>query len=75
MYVKVYVNAGATKELVKEEKNGQYLIAVNVPAERGLANTRALELLRAYIGKSKRVIRIVSGHHSPHKIVLIEGTH
>jgi len=72
MYIKVYVNVGAKKESVKEEKSNEYLVAVNMPAERGLANTRALELLRAYFGTSKRVIRIVSGHHSPHKIVLIE---
>jgi len=72
MYIKVYVNAGAKRELVKEEKPDEYLVAVNVPAERGLANARALQLLCAHFGVSKRVIKIVSGHHSPHKIVLVE---
>ena len=72
MYIKVYVNASAKKETVKEEKKDEYLISVNVPAERGLANRRALELLRAHLRTSFRVIKIVSGHHSPHKIILIE---
>lgn len=72
MYIKVYVTAGAKNESVKEEKKDEYLVMVNMPAERGLANARALELLRAHFGTSKRVIKIVSGHHSPHKIVLIE---
>ncbi len=72
MYIKVYVTAGAKKEYVREEKSDHYLVAVNLPAERGLANDRTLELLRTYLGPTKRVIKIVSGHHSPHKIVLIE---
>ncbi len=71
MYIKVFVYPEARIEAVQSDGDG-YVISVGVPASRGLANKRALELLRCYLGPSKRVIRIVSGHHSPHKIVLIE---
>jgi uncharacterized protein YggU (UPF0235/DUF167 family) len=71
MYIKVFVYPEARTEGVQNDGDG-YSISVNTPASRGLANKRALQLLRCYLGPSKRVIRIVSGHHSPHKIVLIE---
>ncbi len=71
MYIKVFVCPEARIEGVQSDGDG-YTISVDAPASRGLANKRALELLRCYLGPTQRVIRIVSGHHSPHKIVLIE---
>ncbi|MFA6158245.1 MAG: DUF167 domain-containing protein [Candidatus Paceibacterota bacterium] len=72
MHLKITVTTETKKESVREKKAGEYAVAVSVAPERGLANARALKLLRAHLGPSKRVIRIVSGHHSPHKTVLVE---
>jgi len=71
MHIKISVRTDSKREFVLEEKDG-YVVAVSVPAERGMANDRALELLRRHLGDSKRVIKIESGHHSPHKVVLVE---
>lgn len=71
MYIKILVCPDARTESVQGDGE-EYIVSVGVPASRGLANKRALELLRCNLGPSKKVIRIVSGHHSPHKIILIE---
>lgn len=72
MYIKVSVRTNAKREFVKEEGIDTYLVAVSMPPERGLANKRALELLRGHFGNTKRIMNIASGHHSPHKIVSVE---
>jgi uncharacterized protein YggU (UPF0235/DUF167 family) len=71
MYVKVSVRTDSSKEFVIKEGDG-YVVAVKAPAERGLANKRVCELIRGYLGDKPGIIQIVSGHHSPHKILNIE---
>jgi len=68
------VRTDAKVEFVKQESENSYLIAVKASPERGLANERIIELLREHLGgRAKRlVIRIASGHHSPHKLISIE---
>jgi uncharacterized protein YggU (UPF0235/DUF167 family) len=73
MHIKVSVRTDSKREFVKIEKDS-YLVAVSMPAERGLANDRVLELLRIHLGPTKRVIKIESGHHSPHKVILVEDS-
>lgn len=74
MYIRVSVRTDAGVEFVKQESENVYLVAVKAPAERGLANDRVIELLREHFrGENKRlIIRIASGHHSPHKLISIE---
>jgi uncharacterized protein YggU (UPF0235/DUF167 family) len=78
MYIRVSVRTDAGVEFVKKESDNSYLIAVKVSPERGLANERVVELLRDHLSinspsKGRRlVIRIASGHHSPHKLISIE---
>lgn len=71
MYKKVQVVPESTVEFVQEISADTLSVAVRGKAERGLANRRALQLLAAYFGTEKRV-RMVSGHHSPHKIVSVD---
>jgi len=78
MYIRVSVRTDAGIEFVKKESDNSYLIAVRVPPERGLANERVIELVRehlktdpTYAGK-RLIVRIASGHHSPHKLISIE---
>ena len=71
MYIKVHVVAGAKRETVERRTNDIFDVSVREPAERNLANRRVLEIiaieLKIPVGKA----RIVSGHHSSHKILSV----
>jgi uncharacterized protein YggU (UPF0235/DUF167 family) len=69
MYIKIKVIPSAKKEKVEKLKDDEYRMWVRVSAENNLANTRVIELCRnLFPGTS---VRIVSGHHSPSKIISI----
>ncbi len=69
MYLKIKVVANSRRESVSILSEDEVKIETKMPAERNLANERVLEILREmYSGKN---IRIISGHHSPSKIVSI----
>ncbi len=69
MYLKVKVVPGAKEEKLEQIKDDEYRIWVKVPAENNLANGRVLEIFRSkFPGTS---VRLVSGHHSPSKIISI----
>lgn len=70
MYVKVIVTPNSKKESFVQVAEDQYEFAIKEKAERNQANKRVLELFRKqFPGKG---IKIISGHHSPHKILDIE---
>ena len=71
MYIKVHVVADAKKERVVKKANDLYDISVREPAERNMANRRVLELLAGGLGLVVGKLRIVSGHHSPSKIISV----
>lgn len=71
-YLKVHVIPESREEAVVE-KEGILYLSVRKKAEQGAANRRILELVREYLGglPGKR-LKIVSGHHAPHKIISME---
>ncbi|MEK7095186.1 MAG: DUF167 family protein [Patescibacteria group bacterium] len=70
MYIKVKVIAGAKKEKIEKKSEDHYEIWVKEKAENNRANERILEIFRhLYIDM---IIRIVSGHHSPSKILVLD---
>ncbi len=69
MYLKIKVVVGSKQEKVEQIKSDEYRIWVRVPAENNAANTRVLEIVRGMHPETS--VRIVSGHHSPSKIVSI----
>jgi uncharacterized protein YggU (UPF0235/DUF167 family) len=71
MYIRVRVAAGAKKESFEKISEDFFLVSVKDPAEQNLANRRILELIAVYFGISPRQVRIISGHHSPGKILSI----
>lgn len=71
MYIKVHVIPESKEEAVSE-KGEVFYVSVREKAERGAANRRILELLRAHLPQYAK-FRIVSGHHSPHKIVSVDA--
>ena len=52
-------------------KGEVWYVSVREKAEQGAANRRMLELLRIQL-PSYAKFRIVSGHHSPHKIISVD---
>lgn len=69
MYVKIKVVPDSKNEKVEKLKDDEYRMWVKVPAENNLANARVTELVREMFPGTS--IRIVSGHHSPSKILSI----
>jgi uncharacterized protein YggU (UPF0235/DUF167 family) len=74
MYIKVKVMAGAKKEDIKKKNKDTYLISVKEPAERNLANKRVCELVSIDLKVPVKIVRIISGHQSPSKILSINIT-
>ncbi len=70
MYIKVHVVTESKKEVIAEKDDLIY-VSVREKAEQGLANRRVLLLLKGKFGNKAR-LRIVSGHHSPHKIISVD---
>ncbi len=69
MYLKLKVITDSKIEKVEKVKDDEYRIWTKMPASNSLANTRVLEIIRnEYPNQS---VRIVSGHHSPSKIVSV----
>lgn len=69
MYLKLKVLVDSKTQRIEKQSEDTWRIWVKLPAENNAANNRVLELVReAYPNQS---VRIVSGHHSPSKIVSI----
>jgi len=69
MYLKLKVITDSKIEKIEKLKDDEYRIWTKMPAENNLANTRVLEIIRnEYPNKP---VRLISGHHSPSKIVSI----
>ncbi len=71
MYIKIKVTTEAKKERIIKKSSDHFDISVKEPAERNLANKKIVKLLRDYFKVYNREVRIVSGHHSPSKIISI----
>ncbi len=72
MYIKVWVKTKAKAEYLEKKKEDFYLISVKEKAERNMANSRALEVIALYLKVPKNKIKIISGHHHPHKIFSVD---
>lgn len=72
MYLKLKVIPNSKKETFTKISDDHFEIRVTEPAEQNRANTRVLALLRAHFGGQAKAMRIVSGHHSPSKIISVD---
>lgn len=72
MYIKVRVQAAAKEEKIIKKSDNTFLVWVKEPAERNMANRKVMELVARELTCMPRHIRIVSGHHSPSKILSVE---
>ena len=71
MYIRVRVSAGAKKESFEANSGDSFLVSVKEPAEGNLANRRVLEIVAKHFIIEPKQIRIISGHHSPGKILSV----
>lgn len=71
MYIKVRVEAGSKKEKIEKKSPDKYVISVKEPAERNLANTRVCEIIASIYEINPKLVRIISGHQSPSKILSV----
>ena len=69
MYLKIKVVTDSREEKVEKIKSDEYRIWTKMPAENNLANNRILEIIRDMYPDTS--VRIISGHHSPSKIVSV----
>ncbi|MBP6884043.1 MAG: DUF167 domain-containing protein [Candidatus Pacebacteria bacterium] len=71
-YIHAKVTAGARKETFTQKSEDHFLISVKEKAEKNMANTRVLELVAGHFKISKSKVRIINGHRSPSKLLVIE---
>lgn len=72
MYIRVKVSPNSKKEVFKQINEDHFEISVKEKAERNLANDRIIELFSAHYGLPKGKIRIVNGHRSPTKLLVVD---
>ena len=71
MYIKLKVITDSKKELIEKISEDTFRVYVKEPAEMNRANSRILTLMKEYFKTND--VRLISGHHSPAKIIAVEG--
>lgn len=71
-YIHVKVLAGVKSESFKQKSKDHFEVSVREKAERNMANSRVLEILAEHFGIAKSKVRIVNGHRSPSKLLVVE---
>ncbi|HBA45563.1 hypothetical protein A2W67_00120 [Candidatus Nomurabacteria bacterium RIFCSPLOWO2_02_40_28] len=72
LYIHVKVTTGVGKESFKIKSPDHFEISVREKAERNMANTRVLELVAEYFKVPVNRVRIVNGHRSPSKLIVVD---
>lgn len=72
MYIRVKVSAGVKKESLKKINEDHFEASVKEKAEHNLANKRVIELIAKHFNLKINKIRIVNGHRSPTKLLIID---
>ena len=74
IYIKVIVVAGAKKENIVAKKPDHFEISVKEKAKRNMANKKVIELIASYFKVPIKKVRIVNGHHHPHKLLVVDAS-
>ena len=73
MYIKVIVIAGAKKEKFVKKTKDVFEVAVKEKAEKNMANKRVIELISENFLVPVGKVKIINGHHHPHKLISINS--
>ena len=71
MYIKVKVFPKSKKESFVVISENKFEIKVKEKAEKNLANKRVLEIIANYFKIRREDVKIISGHHSPSKMLSV----
>ncbi|MFA6050319.1 MAG: DUF167 domain-containing protein [Candidatus Paceibacterota bacterium] len=71
MLIHVKIHPDSSKDEVIEKSDVSFIVHVRAPAERNEANVRMRQVLANHLGIPQEKLRIVTGHHSPSKILEI----
>ena len=72
MYIHVKALAGAKKEVLNRKTDDHFEISVKEKAERNMANQRIMEIVAESFSLPMGKVKIISGHHSPSKILSVD---
>ena len=70
--IPVLLVPGASRDALRGEHDGMAKVAVSAPPEKGKANKALCALLARKLGVRKSQVKVVGGHTSRQKEVLIE---
>ena len=73
MHIKVRVHANARRETFEVVSPSSFKIAVKEKAEDNAANRRVVACVAQHFKVTQKSVRIVRGHHSPSKLLLVGG--
>ncbi len=73
MLISLKVKAGAKREEWEKLSNTRFALSVREEARNNAANRRVLAVVALQFGVPEGKVRIISGHHSPSKIVEISS--
>lgn len=73
MYVRVRISPNSKKESFEKIDDDTFNICVKEKAENNMANNRILELVSDHYNIERRDIKIITGHHSPRKILFVNS--
>jgi len=72
VHIKVRVFPDSAKEEIMRDGENSFKIFLREPAKQGLANKRLLKVLFGALDPSPKKMRIVTGEHSPSKVIEIQ---
>jgi len=71
MLIHIKIVSESKEDEVIEKSDTSYIVKVREPARENLANRKMLTLLSSYLKIEPHKLRIITGHHSPGKILEI----
>ena len=71
MYIKIRVIPSSKREVINRIDEENYEIKVKQEPKNNAVNKRLIEIMRD-IYKQAKIVRIISGHRSPSKIISID---
>lgn len=72
MYIKVRAITKAKEEKVEETSPDHLVVSVREKPENNAANRRILELVAQHFTIPVAKVKILSGHHSPSKMLVVD---
>jgi uncharacterized protein YggU (UPF0235/DUF167 family) len=73
MLIHIKIKPNSNKDEVVKKSDASYVVFVREEAKENKANYAMLLLLAEYLNVPVSILRIITGHHTPSKIVEVMG--